>query len=369
MKILYVTRKHPPSVGGMQTQSLEFFRSVSGKEEVRIISWGGSQVFLPLFMVFAFCRSAKLLARREADLVQLGDIVLSPLGLVLKKLFKRPVCAVSHGKDSAYGNFIYDTAVLGTAKKLDRIFCVSAYIKERLAAKGFDPRILEVIPNGIDTGSGDRRDMEKSRAEKMIKNSFGVDLAGKKVVLSVCRLVPKKGLKEFVRYIFPDIAERVGEAVLLIAGAGPEKNAVEKASLKAGLKDRTFFTGKVAHSSPEYEALFSSADVFVMPNVAVRGDAEGFGIVALEAGLRGVPVVAFDVDGISQAVHDGENGILVKEGDREAFAENIVSVLRGGGRGTGPLRGARGYVSSRFSWDRISDVYIESYRRLIEDKG
>ena len=66
--------------------------------------------------------------------------------------------------------------------------------------------------------------------------------------------------------------------------------------------------------------LFQGSDLFVMPNIPVAGDLEGFGVVMLEAGLCGLPIVAAELEGIRDVVREGENGVLVSPGDAVAFA-------------------------------------------------
>jgi len=67
--------------------------------------------------------------------------------------------------------------------------------------------------------------------------------------------------------------------------------------------------------------IFSLADLFVMPNIRVEGDEEGFGLVALESSMRGTYVLASGIEGITDAIIDGQNGSLLPSGDSQAWAE------------------------------------------------
>jgi phosphatidyl-myo-inositol dimannoside synthase len=60
---------------------------------------------------------------------------------------------------------------------------------------------------------------------------------------------------------------------------------------------------------------YAAADLFVMPNIPVEGDMEGFGIVLLEANRAGVPAVASDLEGIRDVIEPGENGYRVPHGN------------------------------------------------------
>jgi glycosyltransferase involved in cell wall biosynthesis len=75
------------------------------------------------------------------------------------------------------------------------------------------------------------------------------------------------------------------------------------------------------------DELMAGADLFVQPNVAVLGDMEGFGLVAIEAAMRGTVVVASDLEGLSDAVQDGVTGDLVASGDAEAWIAHLGRLL------------------------------------------
>ena len=75
------------------------------------------------------------------------------------------------------------------------------------------------------------------------------------------------------------------------------------------------------------DALFTGADLFIMPNVVVPGDMEGFGLVAIEAAAAGALVVASELEGIRDAVIDGETGVLVAPGDASTFVERITALV------------------------------------------
>lgn len=369
MKILYITRKFPPSTGGMQTQSLNFYKSISAREDVELIGWGGSQIFLPFFMIYALARSFIAIAFFKKDIVQLGDIVLSPLGYLIKLFFRVPVLAVSHGRDSAYNNILYNTFVLGSARKLDKIICVSRDMKARLSLRGLPEDKLSVVPNGIDVLQLDSCGTDKDSSIDAVERKFGLRLKGKNIILSMSRLVPKKGINEFLEKEFLKIIGRVGNTVILICGEGPERNRIESTVKRLGLKENAYLLGNIEHGSSVYKALFTISKVFVMPNRRVKDDAEGFGIVALEAAINSVPVVAYEVDGIAEAIKAGKNGVLVKEGDIEGFSFSVCNFLQQGEERDIFAKNSKDYVVKNFAWPRITDMYMQQYALLKDRYG
>jgi phosphatidylinositol alpha-1,6-mannosyltransferase len=85
------------------------------------------------------------------------------------------------------------------------------------------------------------------------------------------------------------------------------------------------FAGPV--SDAERERLYASASVFVLPGTDEPDDIEGFGIVFIEAGLRGLAVVAGNVGGTAEAVLDGRTGLLIKPGDSAGLTSALERLL------------------------------------------
>jgi glycosyltransferase involved in cell wall biosynthesis len=102
---------------------------------------------------------------------------------------------------------------------------------------------------------------------------------------------------------------------LVIAGDGPAR-----AEIEALFPARTRFVGEVApERMPE---LYAAADIYVWPSVR-----EAYGMALLEAQASGLPAVAGAVGGVGDIVRHGETGLLVREGDVEAFASNVRALL------------------------------------------
>lgn len=81
-------------------------------------------------------------------------------------------------------------------------------------------------------------------------------------------------------------------------------------------------------SDEERNAWYDLCDIFIMPARQIEGDVEGFGIVYLEAGLHGKPVIAGDSGGVRDAVVDNLNGLLVNPESGSEIAAAIVKLAR-----------------------------------------
>lgn len=158
-------------------------------------------------------------------------------------------------------------------------------------------------------------------------------VAGRPVVLSVGRLVPYKGFDGLIE-AFRRVAH---DAVLIIAGAGPEHDRLAAQIAASGLSDRVMLTGRV--SKDTLNALFRSAFLYVMSSV---GRTEAFGVVQIEAMAYGLPIVATDVprSGVGWVSGRGDLGALVPIDDHEAlgaainatFAHDRIDELRAASR-------------------------------------
>jgi glycosyltransferase involved in cell wall biosynthesis len=141
-------------------------------------------------------------------------------------------------------------------------------------------------------------------------------------VAFVGRFVEKKGIFDLVAalgQLRPELQPRC-----VFVGDGPLSGRVREAVQEAGI-DVTFLG---AQPPDIVQATLKAARVFAAPSrTAANGDSEGFGMVFLEAAAAGLPVVSTRHGGIPEAVLDGETGLLSSEGDVDALAENLRSLL------------------------------------------
>ncbi len=138
-------------------------------------------------------------------------------------------------------------------------------------------------------------------------------------VVSVGRLVPWKGMPGIIEAMVK-VRESLPEATLLIAGDGPEYDALERyAHVRLGEGGRLL--GRLTHA--DTLALINDADVFVLNSAY-----EGLSHLLIEALALGKAIIATDVGGNPELIEDGKNGLLVPVGDREALQEAITHLLK-----------------------------------------
>ncbi|MFH2104757.1 MAG: glycosyltransferase family 4 protein [Parcubacteria group bacterium] len=350
MKILFITRTYPPVTGGMENLSYQVTSNFSKVADTFIIANKRGKKNLPFFIPWALIKGVIL--AREVDVVHIGDPVLSIIGWVIKKLSKKPVAVTLHGLDITYQSKIYQFYLKHFGKKFDRYICISRQTETEAKNNGFPNTVI--VPIGIDLPKA----VERSRGdlEKILKT----DLSQKKVLLTVGRLVKRKGVQWFIENVLSGLEKNV---VYVIVGDGEDKEKILQAADKQRVADRIFALGRI--SDKELKAIYSNSDVFVMPNIKVSGDMEGFGIVALEAAAYKLPVVAADLEGIKDAVQDQRNGLLVTSHDAPKYLQTINSLLADDGTRLQFGRDARQFVKDNYSWDTIVQKYQQVFQDLI----
>jgi phosphatidylinositol alpha-1,6-mannosyltransferase len=232
----------------------------------------------------------------------------------------------------------------------DRVFAVSEFTRGMLVKAGVSPSKIAVIHNGVDTC-----DLDIEADVAGVKDRFG--LQGKRVILTVARLDIHKGHDTVIRAL-PSILARVPDAVYVVAGEGVMRSRLVALSDSLGVGNRVIFTGDLPR--PDVVALFMACDVFAMISRIEESSVEGFGIVFLEAGALGRPVVGGRSGGIPDAVADGETGLLVDPADPEDVARAITRILSDSDLAARLGEAGRKRARERFTWKRVVDTIVAS---------
>src|SRR5215469_3914287 len=149
--------------------------------------------------------------------------------------------------------------------------------------------------------------------------------SGQPVILSVARLVEKKGLGDLIAAV--DILRRRGCSFRVeIVGTGPCRGALEAQVKRLELGDHVKFLGAQAHDV--VCLAYQRAAVFVLPCVITpNGDRDGIPNVLLEAMASGLPVVSTPVSGIPELIESGANGLLVPPHEPRSLADAIEKLV------------------------------------------
>lgn len=332
MRVLFITRKYPPQIGGMESFAFGLINNIACDKEV--IALNKSQINLIWWLPYAMILS--LIKAPQADYVHLCDGLLAPLGLMIKKVYHKPVSVTVHGLDVTYHNWLYQNINVRCLKYLDKIICVSNSTKQDCLDKNIPEKKLFVIPNGIN--------IDKINNEKRITNNE------KRILLTVGRLVKRKGIAWFIENIMPKLDQ---DFEYWVIGRGPEEEKIKKIIQINNLQDRVKLLGFVENE--KLKDYYTQADAFLMPNIEVEGDREGFGIVALEAGVHGLPVLAADLEGIRDVIKNGVNGYLIAPENAPAWINKIQKKEYNNIN----KDKIHQYINNNFNWKIISDKYLK----------
>lgn len=316
---LFVTRKFPPSVGGMETLAAGVWRSlVAVRPDARKISHGGPNTALVWWLPLAVLRLIVLVLRREVGSVLLGDALMNAVCAPLLRLLRIDHATMVMGLDVTYQNPVYRALVLPPLRHSRRVIAISTATAAEVIAIGTPAERVSVLRLGVQAPAVTLAD--RAAASARLRQDLG--LGDDPVILTLGRLVPRKGVRWFVAEVLPQLP---GDVHHLVAGSGDDRDAIVAAAQAGGVQDRVHLLGQV--DDELWERLMRGADVFVQPNIAVPGDMEGFGLVAIEAALRGTPAVAANLEGLADAVVDGETGILLRSGDATVWAQRLTELL------------------------------------------
>lgn len=263
-----------------------------------------------------------------------------------------PSAVVSHG------NELVTPARLPGARELlrrdlrraDLLYAVSEHTANhlrRLVRPDGPP--IRLLRNGVDLATF-TPDVDGQRIRRRHR------LGDAPVVVCVGRLVRRKGQDALVA-AWPRVRAAVPDARLLVVGDGPLRDELTEAARE---DTSIVVAGRVPWEDlPAYHA---AADVFAHPNrTRLAGlDAEGFGVIFLEAQATGRPVVAGASGGSPEALVPGETGLLVDGADHAAVADAVVSLLADPDRARAMGRRGRDFVEAHHDWDRIvADLHAE----------
>ena len=111
------------------------------------------------------------------------------------------------------------------------------------------------------------------------------------------------------------------------------------------------------------EQLYAGSDLFIMPNLPLAGDAEGFGFVAIEAAAAGLPVMASNIEGIPSAIHHQKNGLLLPSGNARAYIQAIHSFADEKKRIVFGKQ-AQEYTLQHFQWKQVVEQYQTLFTQI-----
>jgi phosphatidylinositol alpha-1,6-mannosyltransferase len=327
--------------------------------------WKQNGYRTPLFLASAAREIRRLAMNGEIDAVLFSSMVTATLTVPLRKILqKRGVLTASivNGLDATTPTWPYPQLVKRVFDSVDLVLPISNATAAACHLRGLSTAKTRVVHLGIKpdrfTGAIDRAEAREILLDEI--QSLHPSTKPRLILANVGRLVPRKGIEWFVTNVMPMLQPDVH---LVVAGEGPDRKKIEAAISGNNVSSRVTLLGKV--TDEELEVVYRGSDLFVMPNVPVSNDMEGFGLVMVEANMCGLPVIASNIEGIADVVSDGENGTLIDSGDAEGFCHAIMKYHGNTDLLRAASTRAQLHAALRFGWSAVTDRYIEVIREHV----
>ena len=375
MRALLLTQDYPPAVGGIQTFSRELagrLRSRCSGLRVLAPAHPGDRVFdsssgvpttrvrcrpewLAVAVLPALIRYA--LFRRADVAVHMQWQVAVP-SLLIRALCGGPrrIVVMAHGRELLHepvpgkvARRVYGLLRQWTLRNSDRLCANSRFTARLLADDGVAADRIAVVGCGTDP---DRyRPGDRAAARRRL------DLQGRHLLFTLCRLTPHKGIDTVIRAV-----ARLGDMqglLCLVGGTGPDRERLARLAGELGVGERIRFLGKV--DEKEVADYYRACDLFAMLSRRDGADVEGLGIAFLDASACGRPVLGTRSGGIPDAVEHGRTGLLVEPGNADQAAAAVRKLLNDRDYADRLGRQGRSRVEERFTWDLV----CERVRRIL----
>lgn len=362
--MLLVSNDFPPKVGGIQNYLYELWSRLPYSDTKVITTKYDRAYQFDQAQDFDIERYAKILwptpqliRHVKATLREMkSDVVfidpLLPTGLIAPHLHDVTKVLIIHGAEVTVPGRLYPSRQLvqRVARHCDVIVSAGNYAARELVRATSEPISLVRIPPGVDTQlfappSADQRE----RAREMLCKELGI-AHDSRIVMSASRIVPRKGFDVAISAL----AGLDSDVHLVIVGTGRDVKRLISLAEKKNVTSRVHFLGRI--SQEKLLSTYHASDTFTMLCRDRWGslEAEGFGIVFLEAASCGLPVVAGRSGGSDEALVDSVTGYVVDPQSVSDVRTKLVSILDDADTMKKMGRAGRDFVTKHHSYDHLA---------------
>ena len=364
--ILVITNDFGPRTGGIETFVIGLLERIVDCNVIVFTSQQGDtseydQQWLKKFGVQVIRDRSRILlpsvrvAKRAKRIAQSHNVEVlvfgaaAPLALMAPRLRKagiKKIIALTHGHEVWWARiFPFNLAMRRIGNSVDHLTYLGEFTRQAISrslSQNSIDSMVKIAP-GIDTS-------HFSPQSDAIHRRTELGLEGKKIIVSVGRLVHRKGQDKLIE-AFPTIVREIPNAHLLIVGEGPYRTHLEKLVERLSLKENVTFVGRIFYDDlPSY---LSASDVFVMPSRSrfFGLEVEGLGIVYLEASACAIPVVAGISGGAPDAVQEGITGLCVDGTNAAQIAEAVIHICSDSKRAAKMGLAGRNWIIEQWRWE------------------
>lgn len=384
MEILFVSHKFPPFTGGMEKQSFELINGIKSRTVVYSIVYEGNESRFKFFIMLNK-RIMKILRDNPGiSIIHFNDGLIAAFSLMHTKYKHLKRTLTFHGLDVVFPALIYQRFIFPLFNKFDLIIAVSKATADACEVRGIVKEKIVIVNNGIDVGLVNK--MERKEVDRLLFQKYSSETQGKRILVAMGRPVKRKGFSWFIKNVMPllhpdfillligpistkkkrhqtfnILPKSFRRKLELFLGFPSDEHLVEKL-IKEESCTRIKRLGKLPLE--DIQAIMGVADAFVMPNIEVEGDMEGFGLVCLEASMCGTKVFASASGGITDAIVHGKNGILLAPADADCWVKSLNKIIEK--PNFIQLNSAEiiSYTRDNYSWKKMCDEYLLHFSKL-----
>ena len=417
-KILLILTEFPPRIGGMQTHAVNLVRCLlkrrfevevvtyraSGQDEICAIDAFDTHFPCPIHRVLSrighmqnIRRLIRLSKEFEPDLIYASTVFYGRIG----KRLGIPMVARSVGNDVQRPWIVYPFSFMSRLtshpiledklyawfKRLDspefveavfkkrrreimiesahcyqKILANSEYTSELLEGIGIPEAQIKTVIGGVDYDSFSDCPSHSGKRTQM-----GFDDADF-LLITVCRLVPKKGVDFLIEHM-PRLRSVVPNLKLLIVGSGRKLKSLKAQAARSVNADSIHFTGKIPHEQIQHiygiaDAMILASRIHIDPKTGLQ-DAETMGRVLCEANAAQVPVLASASGGIPSVIEHEQNGLLFKTDDIDSLCLQLKRLSQDPALCQTLIKTGRNWAETRFDWSIIMDAHADVFNELV----
>lgn len=304
----------PSEVPGMRIIRRRYIRMLFSQRSVP-----GRKLIKSLVLLLWFAELMWLCLRIRPNVIYLGELSLGLMALWLKRLLGIPFITFVYGEELAWTSTpqYLNNLTRQTCQEAEAVVTISRFTVDLLIKAGVPSERIVLAYPGVNTTL-----FNPNWDTAALRSQLG--LIDCKILLTVGRLTKRKGHAQVISAM-PKVLQVVPDVRYVIVGIEWENLRPLIEALH--LEQHVILTGYV--DPEEFPQYYCICDVFVMANYELPDskDTEGFGIVFLEAGACGKPVIGGRAGGVPDVVVDGETGLLVDATDLDALANALIRLL------------------------------------------
>lgn len=378
VEVLFVSHKYPPAVGGMEKQSFELIRGTARYLKVHTIVYDNKEPILLFFFHLNRRIRAKIKANPQIKLIHFNDGLMAALASFHKGYSHLKKVATLHGLDIVFPFGYFQRVIIPRFNTFDLLITVSQATAEAAQLRGIAPSKMTVIPNGVDPPAAQNICHDTPSPEDI------------PYFITLGRAVKRKGFSWLMQEVIPFMngnfkllmvgpfehnstwKERIFNLLpakvqhLLTLFLGYPTDQKDMRTLLKANPERIQHLGKIP--ADKLQCLLTHAQAFLMPNIRISGDMEGFGLVCLEASTAGTVVVAAELEGITSAITHKKNGILLKSQDATAWIQQLQAIVDSPKEYRDLGKSFQQYTCQQYSWDIMAKAYSQTFRILCGDE-